>query len=118
MNKIRVIDLLNKIAKGEEVPKKIKYRGIIYTFVNKNTIQGSYDYDSSTGYLIENITKQLYLSDTVNTEIEIIEEEKEIEELSFITKYDDYTEALNYSALEDKINELVREVNKLKDKSE
>ena len=32
MNKIRVIDLLNKIANGEDVPKKIKYDEYIYNY--------------------------------------------------------------------------------------
>ena len=30
---MKVIDLLNKIANGEEVPKKIKYDGSIYEYV-------------------------------------------------------------------------------------
>lgn len=29
---MKVIDLLNKIANGEEVPKKIKYKGTSYEY--------------------------------------------------------------------------------------
>ena len=34
---MKIIDLLNKIANGEEVPKKIKYRGHIYQYQYKDT---------------------------------------------------------------------------------
>ena len=33
---MRIIDLLNKIAKGEEVPKKIKWRDCIWEYDNFN----------------------------------------------------------------------------------
>ena len=32
MNKIRVIDILNKIANGEEVPKKILLNRIVFEY--------------------------------------------------------------------------------------
>ena len=32
---MKIIDLLNKIANGEEVPKKIKYKGSIYTYLEQ-----------------------------------------------------------------------------------
>jgi hypothetical protein len=38
INKIRIIDLLNKIANGEEVPKKIKWNDTKYIFF-ENTNQ-------------------------------------------------------------------------------
>ena len=34
MNKRKVIDLLNMISKGEEIPKKIKFNGNIYEISN------------------------------------------------------------------------------------
>ena len=29
---MKVLDLLNKIANGEEVPNKVKYNGIVFTY--------------------------------------------------------------------------------------
>lgn len=118
MKKIKIIDLLNKITKGEEVPKKIIYKGKEY---HKNKGNDTY-------YLPPNPSKTWEV-DTydLNDEIEIIEEDKDIEELKlgspednpsnmyiinengakcFLTKRD------RIMAL--KINELIDEVNKLK----
>ena len=73
---MKVIDLLNKIANGEKVPKKIKYGATVFIL----------DYFSTENkeaqYISENYKKVLLegLSTTVclNDEVEIIEEEKEI----------------------------------------
>ena len=75
---IRVIDLLNKIANGEEVPEKIKYEGDILKYD-----RGIQDYKgiSRTGsgsffnYLFVNRSTSLFINDTV----EIIEEQEEID---------------------------------------
>lgn len=70
MNKIRVIDLLNKIANGEEVPEKIKYENYIYWY-NKNLK----DYENAqvefTSYLI---SCRYHTTDFLNDEVEIIED--------------------------------------------
>ena len=74
MSKIRVIDLLNKIANGEEVPEKIKYKNELYVF-NKNTetIDDLYRLNHEEG--IDWLSHaNVLLDDTV----EIIEEEPEI----------------------------------------
>lgn len=55
---MKVIDLLNKIANGEKVPRNIKYKGHIYQ------------------YLIDSGYHDIRLND----EVEIIEEEKKIPE--------------------------------------
>ena len=60
MNKIRVIDLLNKIANGEEVPKKI--------IINDRESDSEYLFDVFIG-----ITQYV-----LNMELEIIEEYEEI----------------------------------------
>lgn len=68
MNKIHIIDLLNKKANGEEVPKKIKKGNNIYI----------YDNDWSY-YRLENIWGGYSLQfnlDNLNDEIEIIKEVK------------------------------------------
>lgn len=72
---MKVIDLLNKIANGEEVPEKIKYRNKIFI----------YDKDNQC-YVVENYNEyydlHMSLSDhkgtDLNYEVEIIEEPKEI----------------------------------------
>lgn len=100
MNKIKVIDLLNMISKGEEVPKKIKYNQEIFEFIY---------FGGNLNYYNENyrcLGEDFAIDKILNDEVEIIEEDKPIEEL------EDY----NYSIKgnRDKINELVKEINKLK----
>ena len=106
MNKIRVIDLLNKIANGEEVPKRVKYKGII--FENKD------------GDLLNDINCSLFehrscgvekLLPMLNDEVEIIEEEKKIPEK--LGEYADVSGDLacdwtfGEKKLKDKINEII-----------
>ena len=76
---IKIIDLLNKIANGEEVPKKIKfcyrtfeYDGISdYLCIDKNDCSKE---DYCNGYSIH---KWIFGSN-LNNEVEILEEEKKI----------------------------------------
>lgn len=85
---IKIIDLLNKITKGEEVPKKIKCDGVIYNYEFQNTITGAYEYRSlNYNCLMNNMAGHLYLTDILNSEVEIIEENKDIKLLR-----DDYIE--------------------------
>ena len=113
---MKVIDLLNMIAKGEEIPKKIKYKGIIYEY--KHLITGE-------GYVFEKYNcpewflNLLDLEDisVLNNEVEIVGEEKEIEELdyTYVNSYGNISRhKKSEEAIIDKINELVSEVNKLK----
>ena len=69
---IRVIDLLNKIANGEDVPEKIKYNGIEY---NLNEITGWYQSIDVIGNVNEWFISKYKLNDTV----EIIEEQQDID---------------------------------------
>lgn len=69
---MKVIDLLNKIANGEETPKKIMYENISYYWCEPCKI---YERDEDT-------TRDLYNDiDNLNDEIEIIEEPKKIEKI-------------------------------------
>lgn len=76
MKTIKIIDLLNKIANGEEVPKKIKYRNWLYEF-NKNYNDYLCQYDSLL--YRENDDVRQFLND----EVEILEEEKKITPTDF-----------------------------------
>jgi len=112
---MKIIDLLNKIANGEEVPKKIKYDDIIY----------EYDYDEKnyTYFFIDNHN---YLFDEEITQIlddkvEILEEEKKIPEklntwygiepvnLDSSTTFKDNSKYIDFNTemFFDKINEII-----------
>lgn len=112
---MKVIDLLNKIAKGEEVPDKIKYKGTTYEKDN----DGDIDF-----YIGENFNGTLFLEELDNTnelndEIEIIEE-KEIEEINKsypIFHFDEKSFAAMKEMIQDiysKQCEIIRELNKIK----
>lgn len=101
--KIKVIELLNKIANDEELPKKIKYRNKIY-------IKRSDCY----WYILENGTfdDELFVRiDCLNDEVEIIEEPKKIEKIDFGTLN---TQKGKNRAMKDAINKLIDAVNELK----
>lgn len=71
---MKIIDLLNKIAKNEEVPKKICYEEYIWTW-NGET------YDNREQCLFEDyIDKKYVITDVLNDEIEIIEQETTYEQ--------------------------------------
>lgn len=99
---MKIIDILNKMANGElEDGFKFKYDNDTYKYNKKEDEIVSIEYGVCLGnyYKVENI---------LNDEVEVIEENKEIEEL-------DNMELINarpeVNAI--KINELVRAVNKL-----
>lgn len=87
---MRVIDLLNKIASGEEVPKKFKYKGEIYIYRTYTFEDG----DVMTGYGFEDGGWLNIWRDNLNDEVEIIEEDKKIERMS-----DFYEEQINENGL-------------------
>lgn len=93
MSKIKIIDLLNMISKGEEVPKKIKYNKKIYEYSQKDNryhnVEGGLDLSSIFGD---------YNFNYLNDEIEIIEEKpKKLTHLDFADKV----------AVGNKINEII-----------
>lgn len=111
--KIKLKDLLYKIANKEEVPKKIKYDGIKFVY---NEWAEDYEIISfCKSYLTERIFKKnIRLSLLLNEEIEIVEENKKIEHcigFQHFANYDDYIEHLRI-----KTDELIDEINKLKEK--
>lgn len=124
---IRIIDLLNKIANGEEVPKRIRIDHWCYKFEWVEHLENYYDKDSN----IDLMSALSMNKEELNYEVEIIEEDKKIEKLNieynaknrnerYIEKGDNKIISLTVPDYElaIKINELIYEVNKLKDKSE
>ena len=72
---IKIIDLLNKIANGEEPPEKIRIAGHRYKY-NKETK----DYDSDIGFDNKDLFLHIGILKELNTPI-IIEEQEEIDKL-------------------------------------
>lgn len=119
---MKIIDLLNKIANGEEVPKKIKYYDIEYKYDGKF-------YYTDCGF---SMYRSMYTEGNCLTdEVEIIEEDKKIEYVpTYVLCDSDFEEKGTYSKksteIIDKafakyskaINELIEEIEKLKGKSE
>ena len=116
--KIKIIDLLIKIAK-EEAPKKIMYQNKIW-----NYCKDTQDYTDGTSYLIADSVDYIYKPKFLNDEVVIIEEEKEIEKIRmngncfFSESIEAWINKEKSSAycefLSNKINELIDEINKLK----
>lgn len=97
---MKVIDLLNKIANGEKMPKKIKYDKEEYFWCEQCE---TYEDQKSKDWL-SNI-------DNLNDEVEILEDT--MEEIEELKEYVNYLENQNCIRMAKKINELVRFCNKL-----
>ena len=116
--KIKIIDLFNKIANNEKVPKHIISNNVIFHY--DDNVQ---DYENDFEYLFRDSFSNFGRSeDFLNIEVEeveIIEEEKEIEKLGKKFTLEGNTSELTksdwqFSVISQKINELVDEINKLK----
>jgi len=95
---MKVIDLLNKIANGEEVPEKIKVNRYIYTYAPY------IDYiNEDNNYLMDII--ELNQND-LNDEIEIIEEDKKIEKID-VNHLQQIKKWKRAKILGNKINEII-----------
>ena len=120
---MKIIDLLNKIAKGEEVPLKIKWNGDEWNYSNGASKNYFNDYEDLFSVID---------GSNLNDEVEIIEEDKKIEKITWEEKESmagtltekqqleilkRRTEKLkkNFNEL---IDELKNDLNKLKGKSE
>ena len=124
---MKVIELLNKIANGEEVPNRIKYEKHIYEYE-----EGTYDWSY---YIQNNGTIKFLLTDVfnsndnilniLNNELEIIEEQKKIEKTKVYyyvsNDIENIDEVLfnnlcsiveNQRTQEDKLNEIINYINK------
>ena len=120
--KITMYELLGLVKDGK-APKKIKYDGdiyflesdAIYEFFTYKTID--YDKFNTDG---KRIGKSLFLDNCymhLYSEIEIIEEDKKIENFYFSVYQDQKLGGRDVvQNLEKKINELIDEINKLKEK--
>ena len=113
---MKIIDLLNKINKGEEIPEKVKYEDTIFEYDKdrKEYIHKVDDWYSET--LLFKVTNEHthFIQDLLKAEVEIIEENKEIEELHILDEGESNEALYKYcSKLLLKQNELIRAVNKI-----
>ena len=72
---IKVIDLLNMIADGEELPKRIKYDGYVFT---KTDNMNYYTYFNEEDYITTHIMEYLRCGD-LHDEVIILEDEEAID---------------------------------------
>ena len=126
---MKIIDLLNKIANGEDVPRELIYKGFLWEY-DVNNKMWFYYFGEGRNHRFDRL---FYIGQILNDEVEILDEPKEdkIEKVDtyvlcdsdFHTRYKDgyslkATEIID-KAFEEysyKINELIDEVNKLKEK--
>ena len=114
--KIKIIDLLNKISNGEEVPEKIKINNVIYEYRGYMYCTENANYQDIEDYLFGKWNFNI-----LNDEVEIIEEPKKIEKITVREKTlgfpsGEWTARNMDKAFAIKINELIDEINNLKEK--
>ena len=111
---MKIIDLLNKIANGEDTPERIKYRGKIYTH---NWLGGDNYFSEDTHSILE----EDFVFEELNKEIEVLEEvdNKKIEKLKkekiisgMLDNEIQYIEGYKLEDVGDKINEIIDYINK------
>ena len=110
---MKVIDLLNKIANGEEIPKKFRYKGETYIYRTYTFEDG----DVMTGYGFEDGGWLNIWRDNLNDEVEIIEEDKKMENYYFSVFQDERLGGRQVvESLENKINEIIDKINGMENK--
>lgn len=105
---MKIMELLNKINNGEEVPEKIKFDDTVFEYDKR---QQEYNYKNNDGYyetLLYRVMSTHFIRSLLRAEVKVIEENKEINELDNMQLINARPEV---NAV--KINELVRAVNKL-----
>ena len=115
--KITMYELLGLVKDGK-APKKIKFRNEIYEYKN-NIEDGFIDYvgiekETNVNFYLSRRIGNNYISDIFTDELEIIEESKKIEKCE---NYEDFLGIDDYiEHLKNKIDELIDEINNLKEK--
>ena len=112
--KIKIIDLLNAIAEGKELPEKFMYKGHLY--YRQKTKGICYRCDE-----LNEIFEECFVFEDLNDTIKIIEEPKKIEKITVREKTlgfpnGEWTARNMDKAFAIKINELIDEIKILKEK--
>ena len=107
---MKVIDLILDYNDNKKLPEKIKVNGMIFK------------YDGFLTYSHQDFDKESYLFTDdydwcawLNVEVEIIEEDKKIEQLENYVDFANLTEDSKFDYLYEMISRLIDEVNKLKE---
>lgn len=121
---MKIIDILNKINNNEEVPEKIKFDDTVFEYDKE---QKEYNHRKDDGFyetLLYRVMTTHFIDVLLEAEVEVIEENKRIEELSWAVYLELKKGHYNIENIlngiredlkehRDKINELVRAVNKI-----
>ena len=104
--KIKIIDILNTIARGETPPKKILFSDIVWKYIDN-------DYKSISGHWLFDA---YIITDILNNEVEILETEitmnkNKIQELRIIQEDDIYDNRLTHNETRRKINQIIEVLN-------
>lgn len=114
---MKIIDLLNKIANAEEVPRKFTYKGYLWEYDVKNKMWFYYFGEGKS----HRFDRLFYLNMILNEEIKILEEEKKIPEkiktLKHSCNFDRHEEIL-YENQVDLANKITEILDYLKSKGE
>ena len=122
MKTIKVIDLLNKIANGENVPEKIEFEHSIYTYFKEQEDYINYADEDNKWYgqtLLFAIMLNHKISEILDTTVEIIEEDKDIniQNIKEVPEYLHIGDGKKDKDIKDetniKINELIKAIKKL-----
>ena len=125
--KIKISDLVNKIINREEMPKEVLFDGNIYKWCNNI---GDYRKDGWGSCLMirdifDNFDRYGSFYNMLFEDVEIIEEPKKIKKINEILMINDlippygeneYKAWKNIIIQQNKINELIDEINNLKEK--
>ena len=111
MKTIKIIDLLNKIANGEELPKKIKHCGAVYKHIYFDVYK-NHDYeDALSGDLL--FADRLIIQEHLTDELEILDEEDEFEDIEEMNLDVNCTCEWNFGEVYDTINQLIKNQKKI-----
>lgn len=120
---MKVIDLLNKIANSEEVPKKVKYKTYYWEYKEEEK-----DYKDNEGDYVFSCSNY-DIPEMLNNEVEILDdrEDKDIplipdDELIILKQSKtinmQYAIDFNFKVLKEKINQVVEEFNEYRKENE
>ena len=119
---MKVIDLLNKIANGEEVPKKIKWGANILIYNKKIR---DYNFDDYDEYFTDRFFSFFNMDtyDFLNDEVEILDEEDEFIDIEEINNayYHENQDRINQT-FKNAINDLIKNqrllINKINERND
>lgn len=111
--KITMYELLGLVKDGK-APKKVLLNGIVFEYQGDDYLYKDEDKKEHWLFSVSYTDKYMWLENFLNDYVEIIEEPKKIEKCK---NYEDFLEIDDYiEHLKNKIDELIDEINNLKEK--